>query len=201
MKHQTIASKDRTNLFIGKPDFTITPATGQIILDWCNDGVNLEMIRSKIKSSKTIEELTAIYHAYPEWYQQLTSDFCRRKKYLWTNRINQLLTIPLITLDMEIMQLQPVRANLIYPNRNKANNPYIQTVEPIEIINTGIISTNPVEADSISTREGNKFLLLRLIQRKQPCSTSKRNVLHLCSLRTMRLLYHTPVSLKLYGKR
>ena len=53
---------------------------------------------------------------------------------------------------MEIMQLQPVRANLIYPNRNKVDNPYIQTVEPIEIINTGIISTNPVEADSISTR-------------------------------------------------
>ena len=58
---------------------------------------------------------------------------------------------------MEIMQLQPVRANLIYPNRNKVDNPYIQTVEPIEIINTGIISTNPVEADSISTREGNKL--------------------------------------------
>ena len=36
MKHQAIASKDRTNLFMGKPDFTITPTTGQIILDWCN---------------------------------------------------------------------------------------------------------------------------------------------------------------------
>ena len=79
MKHQTIASKDRTNLFIGKPDFTITPTTGQNIADWCNDGVNLEMIRSKINSSKTIEELTAIYHAYPEWYQQLTSEFMQKK--------------------------------------------------------------------------------------------------------------------------
>ena len=58
---------------------------------------------------------------------------------------------------MEIMQLQPVRANLIYPNRNKANNPYIQTVEPIEVINTGIASTNPVEAEPISTREGYKL--------------------------------------------
>ena len=62
MKHQTIASKDRTN-----------------IADWCIDGVNLEMIRSKINSSKTIEELTAIYHAYPEWYQQLTSEFMQKK--------------------------------------------------------------------------------------------------------------------------
>lgn len=58
---------------------------------------------------------------------------------------------------METMQLQPVRANLIYPNRNKADNPYIQTVESIEIISTGIVSTNPVKADSISTREGNKL--------------------------------------------
>ena len=79
MKHQAIASKDRTNLFMGKPDFTITPVTGQIILDWCNDGINLEMIRSKINSSKTVEELTAIYHQYPEWYQQLTSDFMLKK--------------------------------------------------------------------------------------------------------------------------
>ena len=43
MKHQAIASKDRTSLFMGKPDFTITPTTGQIILDWCNNGVNLDM--------------------------------------------------------------------------------------------------------------------------------------------------------------
>ena len=40
---------------------------------------------------------------------------------------------------MEIMQLQPVRANLIYPNRTQADNPYIQTVESIEIISTGIV--------------------------------------------------------------
>lgn len=67
---------------------------------------------------------------------------------------------------METMQLQPVRANLIYPNRNKADNPYIQTVETIEVINTGIASTNPVGVEPISTREGNKLPLLRLIQRK-----------------------------------
>lgn len=79
MKHQAIASKDRTNLFMGKPDFTITPTTGQIILDWCNDGVTVEMIRQQINTAKTIEELTAIFHKYPEWYQQLTSDFMQKK--------------------------------------------------------------------------------------------------------------------------
>ena len=58
---------------------------------------------------------------------------------------------------MEILQLQPVRANLIYPNRNKVDNPFIQTVELMEIINTGIRSTNPVEADPISSREVKKL--------------------------------------------
>ncbi len=82
MKHQAIASKDRTNLFIGKPDFVITSVTGSIILDWCNDGINLEMIREKIKNSQTLEELTSVYHQYPEWYQQLTSDFMQRKQIL-----------------------------------------------------------------------------------------------------------------------
>ena len=79
MKHQAIASKDRTNLNMGKPDFTITPVTGLIILDWCNDGNNLEMIRFKLNCSKTVEELTAINHHYPEFYQQLTSDFMLKK--------------------------------------------------------------------------------------------------------------------------
>lgn len=82
MKHQALVSKDRTNLFAGKPDFTITPTTGQIILDWCNNGVNLDVIKQKINQAKTIEELTSIYHQYPEWYQQLTSDFMQKKMLL-----------------------------------------------------------------------------------------------------------------------
>lgn len=79
MKHQAVVSKDRTNLFSGKPDFTITPTTGQIILDWCNDGVNMEIIKNKINQAKTIEDLTSIYHTYPEWNIQLSSDFSKRK--------------------------------------------------------------------------------------------------------------------------
>jgi len=82
MKHQTTTSKDRTNLFIGKPDFTITPAIGKIILDWCNDGVNVDMIKKQINEVKSLEELTSIYHKYPEWYEQLTSDFILKKSAL-----------------------------------------------------------------------------------------------------------------------
>lgn len=79
MKHQAIASKDRTALFVNKPEFIITSTTGQAILDWCNEGVNMEMIKSKINQAKTIEELTSIYHAYPEWNIQLSSDFTMKR--------------------------------------------------------------------------------------------------------------------------
>ncbi|MBC5621670.1 MULTISPECIES: AAA family ATPase [Butyricimonas] len=79
MKHQVIASKDRTALFVNKPEFIITPTTGQAILDWCNEGVSMEMVKSKINQARTIEELTTIYHAYPEWNIQLSSDFTTRR--------------------------------------------------------------------------------------------------------------------------
>ena len=36
LKHHVQASKDRTGLFMGKPEFTITPRVGQAILSWCN---------------------------------------------------------------------------------------------------------------------------------------------------------------------
>lgn len=79
MKHQVIASKDRTALFVNKPEFIITLTTGQAILDWCNEGVSMEMVKSKINQARTIEELTTIYHAYPEWNIQLSSDFTMKR--------------------------------------------------------------------------------------------------------------------------
>ena len=36
IKHHAIASKDRTGLFMGRPEFVITPNTGKEILSWCN---------------------------------------------------------------------------------------------------------------------------------------------------------------------
>ena len=135
MKHQAIASKDRTNLFMGKPDFTITPTTGQIIFDWCNDGVNVEMIRQQINKAKSIEELTAIYHKYPEWYQQLTSDFMQKKMQLQEEKNKPSINYsPNFT--RYVMQLQPVKANMTYPSRisrvlDLSNKQDIIDVEPV----------------------------------------------------------------------
>lgn len=82
MKHQALVSKDRTNLFANKPEFTITPTTGKIILDWCNDGVTMEMIRAEISKASSIEKLTSVYNQFPEWSSQLIADFKQRKAQL-----------------------------------------------------------------------------------------------------------------------
>lgn len=79
MKHIANASKDRTGLFMGKPEFTISSVTGKRILDWCNSGVSIESVKNDISKAKTIEELNSIYHQHPEWYPLLTTDFLNKK--------------------------------------------------------------------------------------------------------------------------
>jgi hypothetical protein len=39
-KHFATASKDRTGLFVGMPEFKITPDTGKKLLDWGNSGIS-----------------------------------------------------------------------------------------------------------------------------------------------------------------
>ena len=43
LNHHATASKDRTGLFMDKPEFTITVDTGRIIKEWCNSGVEPEL--------------------------------------------------------------------------------------------------------------------------------------------------------------
>src|SRR5690554_207523 len=75
IKHFAVASKDRTNLFSGKPEFTINTSTGRKILDWCNSGSNLEEARVKIKECKELESLRQLYAHYGNWREELEYDF------------------------------------------------------------------------------------------------------------------------------
>lgn len=51
-KHLTTASKDRTRLFDGKPEFIINESTGNMIKDWCDSGID---IKTEVKEA--IEKL------------------------------------------------------------------------------------------------------------------------------------------------
>ena len=48
IKHQATASKDRTGLFMDKPQFIITEATGALISDWCKSGFKVGDIELEI---------------------------------------------------------------------------------------------------------------------------------------------------------
>lgn len=87
LSHNSKASKDRTSLFIDKPEFKITETTGQTILSWCNEGTTIEDIKLLISECKSIEALNKLYRKYPELYQQLTKEFTTQKE-----KINQLQT-------------------------------------------------------------------------------------------------------------
>ncbi|MCA6068729.1 ATP-binding protein [Chryseobacterium sp. RG1] len=97
--HLAKASKDRTGLFMNKPEFVITSATGQLILEWCNSGVTTkqtnnqnsftggsrfskEDILNKISTSNTIAELLAIYKQHPEYQEELKNEYETRKSFL-----------------------------------------------------------------------------------------------------------------------
>lgn len=72
-KHLAKASKDRTQLFAGKPEFIITTETGKQILNWCNEGKELTtsssiktfpnslILDEKIAACKTVDELLLLY--------------------------------------------------------------------------------------------------------------------------------------------
>lgn len=83
--HQAKASKDRTGLFIDKPEFIINASTGKKIRDWCDKGVvtgGIEKIRLEIDSCETIEGLRHIYSKYPKQQEDIKSLILERKEIL-----------------------------------------------------------------------------------------------------------------------
>jgi hypothetical protein len=66
IKHHATASKDRTQLFIDKPEFTITSDTGKRILQWCNQTDEVEIkeeenIQIQIQECTNIKDLINLY--------------------------------------------------------------------------------------------------------------------------------------------
>lgn len=99
IKHFALSSKDRTGLFMGKPEFVISEVTGKEILDWCNVGreeshtsiiptstSNLEPskeeIFQRIQECNTFPELLALYKQYPDYQQDLRPHYDAKKSLL-----------------------------------------------------------------------------------------------------------------------
>lgn len=95
--HLAKASKDRTGLFMNKPEFIITPETGELILDWCNCGKEIfnntsntpsfnnlseQEVYEQIQMCNSIAELLALYKKYPDFQENLKPDYEARKSLL-----------------------------------------------------------------------------------------------------------------------
>jgi hypothetical protein len=81
-KHLASASKDRTGLFMNKPEFVINSDTGRKLVEWCNEGVSLEAIEQEIKVCETIENLKKLYDKYPSFRKETYPWIMERKSQL-----------------------------------------------------------------------------------------------------------------------
>ena len=96
MLHRAKATKDRTSLFEGKPEFVPTTDTGAIILKWCSTGVeecpfyvSREDVILAIQTCTTVDELTKLYHEHPTFQQELNPEYSKRKQQILTNNISE----------------------------------------------------------------------------------------------------------------
>jgi len=81
-KHFATASKDRTNLFEGKPQFVINSNTGKKILDWCNSNMTKEELQVKISECNSQSELLVLYNENLELAKTIEQDFVAKKNLL-----------------------------------------------------------------------------------------------------------------------
>lgn len=96
-KHMAKASKDRTQLFVNKPEFVITVETGKQILAWCNSGSPVEepqvsimskdQLISLIEVTTSVNELLGLYKLYPQYQESLLPQFTAKRKALEENTI------------------------------------------------------------------------------------------------------------------
>ncbi|MCK0179128.1 ATP-binding protein [Flavobacteriaceae bacterium S0862] len=82
--HQAKATKDRSGLFIDKPEFVINASTGKKIREWCDNGTGTEQemlttIANEIISCTTISGLHHIYQKYPDYQTKIKDTILLRK--------------------------------------------------------------------------------------------------------------------------
>lgn len=77
--HLAKASKDRTGLFMDKPEFIINKATGKKLFQWCMEGSDLKEIYNEIDQATTIEGLKHIYGKNPSIQPMIKERILKRK--------------------------------------------------------------------------------------------------------------------------
>ena len=89
IKHNAVASKDRTGLFADKPEAVITSEFGKRILKWCNAGISIDEVKQQIQKATSIEVLRNILTTYPEFRKDIEPIAIKRNDDLNAQIINQ----------------------------------------------------------------------------------------------------------------
>ena len=86
INHNCKATKDRTSVFTGKPEFIVTPEIGQRILTWCNEPAEMEefdqKILQRVNDCKTIKELLELYNEHPQIKTSMLAEFTKKRQQL-----------------------------------------------------------------------------------------------------------------------
>tara|TARA_R100000935_G_scaffold58912_1_gene99660 strand:- start:20445 stop:21335 length:891 start_codon:yes stop_codon:yes gene_type:complete len=82
--HNAKASKDRSGLFIDKPEFVINASIGKKIIQWCDQGSGTEeeRVRLEIEACESIEGLRHIYSKYPNIQDTIKPRIMAKKQLL-----------------------------------------------------------------------------------------------------------------------
>lgn len=78
-KHLVSASKDRTGLFMDKPEFVINSSTGKKLKQWCNASKSIEEIKLEINNAENETDLTTIYHKYGNYRDEIVQLLSNKK--------------------------------------------------------------------------------------------------------------------------
>lgn len=107
--HLCKVSKDRTNLFSGKPEFIINAVTGKKLIAWCNQGVSLDTIKEEIKTATNLEGLRHLYEKYNSLQSQIKPLIIQRK--------SEIESSTQIIENKDIIQSKPIKPNGINNSR------------------------------------------------------------------------------------
>jgi hypothetical protein len=78
--HMAKATKDRTGLFMDKPEILITKGVGRMLIDWCNQGVSITDAKKEIAECTTVEGLRHLYQKYLPLKKELNDTILNRKQ-------------------------------------------------------------------------------------------------------------------------
>ena len=90
IKNMAHASKDRTGLFFGKPEQSITASIGEKISQWCMEELEpqIEYIKDRVNNASSILELLGLYNQYSQFNDLLLPYYEKRKQELRSGKIS-----------------------------------------------------------------------------------------------------------------